>query len=424
MVKKTLAVALGAMLMAGSAAAVEVNQGGKGDLLIAPLFMVKNGWQSELKVINTSVTDSAVAKVVFHAPGRSDEVLDFLIFLSPGDVWTGSVVENADGTVGVTSADASSITVANAGGCPAASGTSGFRPTEAKFTLPVSAGYVNIFESRMLRVADFATLVPNADGTVSKEAILRAYSAACLANAAIETDDTDNVLTGSVTLSNPLNGNKLTLGMTALADYDNLAYLTVGGLTTFATNAANTSKQQVEDALWASNFAVPYNVTAGNLSFATVTFPTKETFNLSAGSQYTPFFPAVNDKVNDVGTAVPVGYDIRDEEEHKVGTVGCAFSPCTPDKTVSLPREVNIIQFIAGSGESNAGLVYTSGFTKGWANVAIAADVSDTRSTANYNNFGQSGAPALTTYIQWDMTGGSLQGTWQYAAKTYAPAAN
>ncbi len=419
MVKKTLAVALGAMLMAGSAAAVEVNQGGKGDLLIAPLFMAKNGWQSELKVINTSVVNSAVAKVVFHAPGRSDEVLDFLIFLSPGDVWTGSVVENADGSVGVTSDDASSITVANAGGCPASTGTSGFRPTEAKFTLPVIAGYVNIFESRMLR-----GLPVNADGTVSKNEILKAYSAACLADTPIETTDTENVLTGSVKMSNPLNGNQLTLGMTALADYNNQGYLTVGGLTTFGTNATNTSKQQVEDALWASNFAVPYNVAPGNMSFATVTFPTKETFVMSAESQYTPFFPAINDKIADVGTSVPVGYDIRDEEEHKVGTVGCAFSPCTPDKTVSLPREVNIVQFVAGAGESNAGLVYTSSFTKGWANVAIANDVSDTRSAVNYNNFGQSGAPALTTYIHWDMSGGSLQGTWQYAAKTYAPAAN
>lgn len=416
MIKKTLAVALGAMLMAGSAAAVEVNQGGKGDLLIAPLFLTKNGWQSELKVINSSVTDSAVAKVVFHAPGRSDEVLDFLIFLSPGDVWTGAVVENADGSVGVASADASSITVSNVGGCPAATGTSGFDSTKAKFTLPVSYGYVNIFESRMLR-----GLPLQADGTVKKEEILKAYSAACQAGFAIETTDTDNVLTGSVTMSNPLNGNKLTLGMTALANYDNLTYLTVGGLTTFATNLANTTKEQVEDALWASDFVVPYNVSPGSQSFASVTFPTKETFNLSAGSQYGPFFPAVNDKVGDIGTRVPVGYDIRDEEEHKVGTVGCSFSPCTPDKTVDLPREVNIVQFVEGNGESTATHVYTKEFVKGWANVAIAADVSDTPSTVNYNNVGQAGAPALTTYIHWDSTSGSLQGTWQYAAKTYNP---
>ena len=419
MVKKSLAVALGAMLVAGSAAAVEVNPGAKGDLLIAPLFMTKGGWQSEFKVINTSVTDSAVAKVVFHAPGRSDEVLDFLIFLSPGDVWTGSVVENADGSVGFSSTDASSITVANSGSCPAATGTPGFNPMQAKFTLPVATGYANIFQARMIR-----GIAPEADGTVSKAKILAAYSAACVANTPITAADTDNVLTGSVTMSNPLNGNKLSLGMTALANYDNLAYLSFIGLTSFATNVANSTKQQVEDALWSSNYTVPYNVSAGNASYATVTFPTKETFNLSASSQYAPFFPAVDNKIADIGTAVPVGYDIRDEEEHKVGTVGCSFSPCRPDQTVSLPREVNVIAFVPGSGSSNAGLVYTSGFSKGWANVAIATDVSDTRSTVNYNNFGQAGSPALVTYIHWDVTGGSLQGTWQYAAKTATPAAN
>lgn len=418
MVKKSLAVAMGAMLLAGSAAAVEVNPGAKGDLLLAPMFMVKNGWQSEFKVINTSVTDSAVAKVVFHAPGRSDEVLDFLIFLSPGDVWTGTVVENADGSVGVRSTDASSITVPNAGACPAAAGVSGFDPTAAKFTVPVVAGYANIFQARMIR-----GLAPEADGTVSKARILAAYSAACVANAPILPADTDNVLTGSVTMSNPLNGNKLTLGMTALANYDNTGYLSVGGLTSFATNAAS-SKQQVEDALWASNYAVPYNNTAGNASYATVTFPTKETFNLSANTQYAPFLPAVNNVALDIGTAVPVGYDIRDDEEHRVGTVGCNFSPCTPNRTVSLPREVNIVAFVPGSGASDGGLVYTAGFNKGWANIAIANDVSDTRSAVNYNNFGQAGSPALVTYIHWDVTGGSLQGTWQYAAKTAAPAAN
>lgn len=418
MVKKSLAVAMGAMLLAGSAAAVEVNPGAKGDLLLAPMFLVQNGWKSEFKVINTSVTDSAVAKVVFHAPGRSDEVLDFLIFLSPGDVWVGNVVQNADGSVGVASTDASSITVANSGACPAASGTPGFDPNQARFTIPVVAGYANVFQARMIR-----GIAPEADGTVSKAKILAAYSAACVANAPILAADTDNVLTGSVTMSNPLNGNQLTLGMTALANYNNTGYLSVGGLTSFATNAAS-SKQQVEDALWANSYAVPYNVSAGNLSYATVTFPTKETFNLSANSQYAPFFPAVNDIANDIGTRVAVGYDIRDEEEHRVGTVGCSFSPCTPNKTVSLPREVNIVAFVPGSGQSSADMVYTSGFNKGWANIAIATDVSDTRSTVNYNNFGQAGSPALVTYIHWDITGGSLQGTWQYAAKTAAPAAN
>ena len=127
-----------------------------------------------------------------------------------------------------------------------------------------------------------------------------------------------------------------------------------------------------------------------------------------------------------IGTAVPVTYAVRNEEEQVLGTVGCSFSPCSPASIVSLPREVNIVAFASGGSiaTSTSSQVNTQTFTKGWVNVAITNDVSDTRSTVNYNNFGQAGSPALVSYIHWDYTMGSLQGTWQYAAKTYAPAAN
>ena len=419
MLKKSLAAALGAMLMAGSAAAVEVAPGGKGDVLIAPLFMTGGGWTSEFKVINTNTVDSAVAKVVFHAPGRSQEVLDFLIFLSPGDVWTGTLMQNADGSIGVSSTDPSSITVSQAAnGCPSATGTPGFDPTQARFTVPYTTGYATIFETRMVRGLGAAP--------VNKAAVLAAYATACGAATPITAADTDNVLVGSVTLANPQNGNKLSLPMTALANYDNTTYHSVGALTGFFNNAALSTKQQVEDALWASNFAVPFNNTAGNFTYAAVTFPTKETYALSANSQYSGFFPAIQDAVNDIGTAVPVTYAVRNEEEQVLGTVGCTFSPCSPASIVSLPREVNVVALAAGGSiaTSTSSQVNTESFTKGWVNVAITNDVSDTRSTVNYNNFGQAVSPALVTYIHWDATMGNLQGTWQYSAKTYAPAAN
>ena len=98
MKKKFLAAAIGAMLIGGSAMAVEVAHGGKGDLLIAPMVMTGGGWTSEMKVVNTSTVDSAVAKVVFHAPDNSAELLDFLIFLSPGDVWVGTLSSNGTTT--------------------------------------------------------------------------------------------------------------------------------------------------------------------------------------------------------------------------------------------------------------------------------------------------------------------------------------
>lgn len=407
MLKKSLAAALGAMLMAGTAGAVEVAQGGKGDLLIAPVFMTGGGWTSELKVINTNTADSAVAKVVFHGPVQSEEVLDFLIYLSPGDVWTGTVVQNADGTVGISSSDPSSILATNLPDqCPSADGTSGLDPAVAKFTTPHTVGYATVTQSRMLRGLGAAP--------VAKSRVLAAYSAACTANQAFGLDDTDNVLTGTVTLANPQNGNKLSLPMTALANYDNLEYLKVGALTSFSATIANSTKQQVEDALWAANFAVPFNNTAGNMSFATVTFPTKETYNGSLDTQYTPF-PG----------PVTVSYAVRNEEEEALGIVGCRISPCAVVPGNSLPHELNIVEFAPGGSISNstASKVFTQDFTKGWTNIAIAPEPSDTRSNANYNNLGQNGAPALVTYIHWDSTMGSLQGTWQYAAKTYAPAA-
>jgi len=407
MLKKSLAAALGAMLMAGTVGAVEVAQGGKGDLLIAPMFMTGGGWTSELKVINTNTVDSAVAKVVFHGPVQSEEVLDFLIYLSPGDVWTGTVMQNADGSIGVSSADPSSILSTNlASQCPSTNGTSGLDPAVAKFTTPHTTGYATVTQARMLRGLGAAP--------VAKARVLAAYSAACVDNTAITAADTDNVLTGTVTLANPQNGNKLSLAMTALANYDNLEYLKVGALTSFFATAANTSKKQVEDALWASNFAVPFNNAAGNMSFATVTFPTKETYSGSQGTQYTPF-PG----------PVTVSYSVRNEEEETLGVVGCRVSPCAITPANSLPNELNIIAFVPGGSiaGSNAGQVFTQTFTKGWTNIDIAPEPSDTRSNVNYNNLNQNGAPALVTYIQWDSTGGSLQGTWQYAAKTYTPGA-
>ncbi len=427
MMKKSLAAVLGALLMAGAAnAQVQVAPGGKGDVLIAPLFMTGGGWSTELKVINTNLVDSAVAKVVFHAPGRSEEVLDFLIFLSPGDVWTGNIVTNADGSVGVQSDDPSSLVVNLAGGCPSATAASvGFVPTVARFTRPLTTGYVTVFETRMHRQGT----APNLGAApVAKAAILAAYSAACNAGTPITADLTDNVLVGISTLRNPTNGNVLQQDMMALQDYNNTTYHSVGALTGFFNNAALSTKQQVEDALWSSAFTIPFNVTPGNFTFGVVTFPTKETYALSANSQYTPFFPAVNDAVNDIGTQVPVTFEVRDEEENRLGIVGCQFSPCPVVPGNTLPREVNIIQMVAGTA-ANTGVapnplqVGTAAFTRGWVNLSIAAVPSTVRSAVNYNNFGIAGAPAVVSYIQWNINGNQLQGNLAYAAKSQSPAA-
>jgi len=437
MKKKALAAALGALLLAGAASAVEVNPGGRGDVLLAPMVMTAGGWGTELKVINTSTVDSAVAKVVFHGAGRSEELLDFLIFLSPGDVWTGNVQMNADGSLGVRSADGSSLTVANKGGtgadrdCPRSTANAvGFDPAVIRSQATSLSGfaYANIFQSRMIRGLGAAP--------VAKSAILAAYSAACSQGGTFDGSFTDDVLTGTVTLSNPQNGNKLTLPMTALAGYNNDNHLKVGPYTGFGFPAPlpgldKASKAMVEDALWASNFVVPFNNAPGNLTYGIVSFPTKETRIGTPGSQYAAFFPVVSNDATDTGTAVPVSFAVRDEEENQLGapeSPTCIVSPCpvaAEPNAPKLPREVNIIAITRdGSYAASTGSqVFTQSFTKGWVNIGVATDVSDTKSNVNYNNFGRAGAPALTTYINWDFTMGSLQGTWQYAPKAQTPAA-
>ena len=74
-----------------------------GDFLIAPLYVAKGNVCSEIKVFNTNEKSSILAKVAFREQISSQEV-DLPIFLSPGDVWSGTVC-NENGKVVLRSSD-------------------------------------------------------------------------------------------------------------------------------------------------------------------------------------------------------------------------------------------------------------------------------------------------------------------------------
>jgi len=65
---------------------------GLGDFLIAPYYQAKNNVCSEIRVTNTNEKSSILAKVAFREQISSQEV-DLPIFLSPGDVWSGTVCQ-------------------------------------------------------------------------------------------------------------------------------------------------------------------------------------------------------------------------------------------------------------------------------------------------------------------------------------------
>lgn len=91
---------LGAIGAAGTAEAVHINPDGLGQVLIYPYYTARtvggSAQNTLISVVNTT-SQFKVVKVRFLEGKASREVLDFNLFLSPQDVWTGVVAPTADG---------------------------------------------------------------------------------------------------------------------------------------------------------------------------------------------------------------------------------------------------------------------------------------------------------------------------------------
>lgn len=85
----------GAAGLANVATAVNVNPDGLGQVLIYPYYTVNGGNATLISVVNT-VDEVKAVKVRFLEAKNSREVLDFNLYLSPFDVWTGAVTTSGD----------------------------------------------------------------------------------------------------------------------------------------------------------------------------------------------------------------------------------------------------------------------------------------------------------------------------------------
>lgn len=397
--KKVLAAALGAMMVSGAASAVSVNGNAVGDLLIAPAYMVGGGWKTEFKVINTDQTNSVVAKVVVHRSIDSREVLDFMLYLSPADAWSGTLTcTNPDCSALLMTSDDDSVLQLNSTNFATSALPARYPSTPSvvvtpngPVTIPVPYGYVTITESSIYALA------PNRPG-VSKGAIRAAHEAD---TRGVLTDvqaiaSTPSVLTGLVTLSNPLNGQLASIPMKAISDYHNKVRLVVNKDSPMGLNSV-ASLSDVEDALWANNFAVPYTILEGSAySFASITYPTKLTYRGSNGGQY-PFALSTPTAVSTVCLSPTIVYDMSEN------SIGTNISPL-PQPVCTLEQE----WLTMGNGKQiNTGL-----YSTGWANINFGSpQVSIGQTSAPSQNIGKVGAPGIVTYIN---TSGP-QITWNYA---------
>lgn len=87
---------------------VTIQEDGTGDYLLFPAYYAAGNWTTKIKVANTNETAAVIAKVVIRQYSDSKEVLDFPIYLTPGDVWEATIYQEGD-VIKIKSTDDSTI---------------------------------------------------------------------------------------------------------------------------------------------------------------------------------------------------------------------------------------------------------------------------------------------------------------------------
>lgn len=92
----SIAAAIGSLGMVGAAnAAMNAQAGGVGHQLVFPYFSAQGDNATLLSITNTDTTNGKLVKVRFRGAANSDDLFDFTLALSPGDVWTAAVTKDA-----------------------------------------------------------------------------------------------------------------------------------------------------------------------------------------------------------------------------------------------------------------------------------------------------------------------------------------
>jgi len=394
-----LVLLIGMMLMGGTALAwdntshVKAAANAKGDLIIFPWYYTANGgWETKLTVINTSPTASTVAKVVIKSEGLSQELLDFLIFLSPNDVWTGYLEYGTNGPYIYSTDDSMLRDLPPASGATDSDFASVANPV-SQTLYPVSCtsvdsnayGYAEVIESTS------TTGLSTITGTtkVAKSTIYNWYAATYLNSNNPPAVTPMNILTGYQEFMNP------TLAMfdalkraEVFADWGNTTVLRsttatgIGGL-----NLSRNTIGELEASMAKSNIALPYiNSANGDFAIHLFTFPTKLSWQNSTctngvlsyiASTESPYFQAVG-RTTRCETYTANGYDLS---ENTPSTPGSPFSGGTGGPLPTMCNELNLVSTLVGTT-----------FTEGW----IRYNWLNTPTAKTFVT--QSGVPATNTY--------------------------
>ncbi|MFC5500514.1 cell surface protein [Caenimonas terrae] len=148
-----------------NATAETVQNGGIGHQLIIPYYNVQGGNATLFNIVNTDLVNGKAVKIRFRGASNSDDVFDFQLYLSPGDMWATTLTKAADGTATLATVDKSCTIPNTINGTPFVTARLPSFLTAAQKAQQTREGYIEIFN-----MADIPPTTPNADGSSSATA--------------------------------------------------------------------------------------------------------------------------------------------------------------------------------------------------------------------------------------------------------------
>lgn len=408
--RKVLMSAVAAGLgVAGTAAhAVYQNPNGQGQALIYPYYTVQRDFNTYISVVNTT-TAVKVVKVRFREGKNSREVLDFNLYLSPNDVWTGAVVPS-----GTTATSPGRLITADTSCTNPAIPATGvdFRNYLYSGTFDDDLGTgLDRTREGYLEMIEMGTLDPaTSPGNFAVHGSSGAPPCGSrLAGAAVPTPGQTEVaarilaptggLNGTATLINVQGGADAGYNAVALSNMTALAiYRDIGDDTPNFTNADLNSivvtgnnayrstwlfgEDAVSSTIMHSNVINEYVLDTGTKSNSdwVMTFPTKHHY-VDSVAAISPF-TTIQD---DTGACETIAFSYFNREERGATAGSGDFSPLPPGATPSsLCWESTVVSIRNGAAHvptgtesgvlgsvNTANVNVTAGFQNGWANLAF-----------------------------------------------------
>ncbi len=119
--------------------------GGIGHQLIVPYYNVQAGNATLINLVNTDTRNGKAVKIRFRGASNSDDVFDFQLYMSPGDVWTANISRGTDGRAVLTSTDKSCTIPQSVSGTAFVTARLNPRLTGDALAAETREGYVEIF---------------------------------------------------------------------------------------------------------------------------------------------------------------------------------------------------------------------------------------------------------------------------------------